>query len=173
MVIEARALKRKVALCASDFLRAWQTAEHIFEALKAAGIEVWLDSIRMEVALRERYFGELDATSANNYQQVWQLDATDGFHTRWGVESTRHVQGRVETLMERLKASLDPDKWLVVLVSHGDCLQIAQTTFAGKRGPCPRLCSLVCSSTRPCQCHVSPQAYLRADIALWIISTMR
>ena len=39
----------------------------------------------------------------------------------------------VETLMARLRATLDPDEWIVVLVSHGDCLQIAQTTFAGKR----------------------------------------
>ena len=57
----------------------------------------------------------------------------DGFHTRWGVESTRHVQGRVETLIARLRAKLDPKEWIVVLVSHGDCLQIAQTTFAGTR----------------------------------------
>jgi len=70
VVIEARALRRKVALCASDFLRAWQTAEHVLEALTNAGVDVWLDSIRMEVALRERYFGALEGASAGNYSQV-------------------------------------------------------------------------------------------------------
>jgi len=71
VVIEAQALHRKVALCASDFLRTWQTAEEVLEALKNAGIDVWLDSIRMEVALRERYFGSLEGASAGNYSQVY------------------------------------------------------------------------------------------------------
>jgi probable phosphoglycerate mutase len=59
------------------------------------------DTIKLTPLLRERYFGNWEKTSNTNYEKIWQLD----------------------------KQSADTHKD-ILLVSHGDTLQILQTGLA-------------------------------------------
>jgi len=78
-------------------------------------------------ALRERYFGIWDFTHHSNYQQVWSLDEQDPTHTTWNVESTVAVLQRTSALIHDLEALYVEAS--ILLISHGDALQILQTAF--------------------------------------------
>lgn len=83
---------------------------------------VWVD-----VALRERNFGEFELQSHENYHRVWAEDAANGDEqTAFGAESCASVWSRVRDLIVRLEGSGMPPS-VVVLVSHGDTLQMTQT----------------------------------------------
>jgi broad specificity phosphatase PhoE len=153
-----------VAVCSSDFSRAWQTACCVYDAAAAAGIFVWPagGKPKRETQLRERWFGELDGGPDTEYPSVWAVDALDASHTHFNVESVDAVRARVRSLAARLRdevgksgggdglagitgdASSDAEphadlgssgeRWIVLLVAHGDVLQIAQTLFAGISG---------------------------------------
>ena len=78
-------------------------------------------------ALRERYFGTLDHTHHSHYQQVWTLDAQDPAHKTFGVESTVEVLQRTTVLIHEIEALYHDAH--ILLISHGDALQILQTAF--------------------------------------------
>jgi broad specificity phosphatase PhoE len=78
--------------------------------------------------LRERFFGELDAQPLIFYNRVWPIDAIDSTNKRDGVESVVEVIGRISSLVASLEATYE-DK-ILVLTSHADTLQIAQTFLA-------------------------------------------
>ena len=122
-----------VAICTSDFRRARETAEAAHAAARAAGVSCWPeDGPRLEVALRERWFGEYDATADINYDKVWVDDQLDATHEVAGVESVASVAARTAALLDRLDA--EPalsGPWLVLLVAHGDVLQITQAAQEG------------------------------------------
>lgn len=83
---------------------------------------VWVD-----VALRERNFGKFELQSHENYHRVWAEDAANGDEqTAFGAESCASVWSRVRDLIVRLEGSGMPPS-VVVLVSHGDTLQMTQT----------------------------------------------
>jgi probable phosphoglycerate mutase len=110
----------------SDFLRAQETAR-----LAQAQLGVTAD-ICLCLPLRERYFGHFEGTSTDNYQQVWSADSVDPWHTHHGVESVMAVLDRVTRFVRVLE-----QRWhghTIVLVSHGDPLQILQTGFS-KQSP--------------------------------------
>jgi broad specificity phosphatase PhoE len=128
-------LPADTVICSSDFARAQQTAE-----VMRAHLDV--PAVTAAEALRERCFGELDGTSAANYAQVWKADNADPGHADpghgdpghgdpghadGGIESAAAVLDRTTALiadLERRYSGRD-----ILLVSHGDTLQIMQAGF--------------------------------------------
>lgn len=104
----------------SDFLRTQETAQ---EAAEVLGVS----TIRADMRLRERYFGQLDQTVASNYHKVWSLDDQDA-PMQWGVESGRHLVARLMFLMAELEDASRGQTFL--LVSHGDPLRFLQCSAA-------------------------------------------
>ncbi|WP_372612488.1 histidine phosphatase family protein [Halomonas sp.] len=106
----------------SDFLRTTQTATRI---ARRFGVET-----TPEPCLRERHFGDMDGGSAEGYGEVWVRDAESPDHQAWGVESVTAVAGRMCSVIERLEHSRPAET--ILLVSHGDPLQILLTALEGK-----------------------------------------
>jgi len=116
----------KIRIISSDFLRARQTAEILAATLRCAS------PVEMSASLRERFFGQLDGQSDAVYRQVWTSDAVDARHEENGVESVVSVCGRINSLVKDLEDCYSDAQ--LVLVAHGDVLQIAQTLFNGLPG---------------------------------------
>lgn len=106
----------------SDFLRARQTAEL---AAKGFGLA---DPI-CDSGLRERYFGIFEGQSDTRYSEVWADDQREISCQDRGVETVDAVQRRGLAVLARLEQTYSGETLL--LVSHGDWLQILQTAFAG------------------------------------------
>lgn len=106
----------------SDFSRARQTA-HI------AATIIGTAKPQPLTALRERHFGDFEGTSNENYELVWAHDAVDPHHGFGNVESASHVLARAAKAV--LDIELEHENEDILLVSHGDILQILQTGFAG------------------------------------------
>jgi probable phosphoglycerate mutase len=104
---------------ASDFTRARQTAEIVREHLGAPA------AVTVAAALRERYFGDWDGSDTANYAKVWAADETG--RSDDGVESVAAVQDRTTALVAELEHEHRGQD--ILLVSHGDALQILQTGF--------------------------------------------
>ena len=68
-------------------------------------------------------------TSDSNYQKVWDFDAHDPEHTEYGNESVMEVALRTSRLLRSLEEEYQ-DR-IIVLVSHGDTLQILSALFFG------------------------------------------
>jgi probable phosphoglycerate mutase len=107
-------------ICSSDFARARQTAEIVRGRLGAP-------EVALSEELRERCFGDLEGTSAANYAQVWKADNADTGQAVGGIESAAAVLDRATALiadLERRYSGRD-----ILLVSHGDTLQILEAGF--------------------------------------------
>ena len=106
----------------SDFLRTTQTAQRVAE---------WFDvGAVVDRRLRERDFGELEGQSDARYAEAWARDALDAGHQCQGVEAVDRVAGRLLAVIRDLEqASCDE---CVLLVSHGDPLQILLTALEGR-----------------------------------------
>lgn len=113
-------LDASTIIVSSDFARARETAEIIAEVLGT-------NAPVLTRALRERFFGNWERTHNGNYQKVWDKDAEDASHTYEGVESVNDVLARTTALVEELESAYEGKN--IVLVSHGDALQILQTAF--------------------------------------------
>jgi broad specificity phosphatase PhoE len=110
-------------VCSSDFARAAQTAAIMAQCLESPAVVV-------APALRERCFGTWEGTSSANYQKVWAAD--EAGREGDGVEPVGAVLDRVTAFiadLEREHANRD-----ILLVSHGDTLQILQAGF-GRSDP--------------------------------------
>lgn len=87
--------------------------------------------------LRERFFGEFEMQTPSDdlYTTVWNQDAVDPFHQKFGVESVATVTQRTTGVVrsEGQKAEEGAETF-VILVSHGDALQILQTAMRGWNG---------------------------------------
>ncbi|CAI5467887.1 unnamed protein product [Closterium sp. Yama58-4] len=112
---------RDVVVMASPFTRTQQTA-----ALAAAELGINVQGTRFQTAeeLRERYFGRhLELNSHDLYPAVWVDDRKDASSRPGGDgESVVAVAQRTAHLIRHIEEALDGK--LVVLVSHGDTLQI-------------------------------------------------
>jgi probable phosphoglycerate mutase len=108
-------------IISSDFLRATETAAIISAGLAATG------PVRYTEKLRERFFGELDGGADKRYAEVWELDSLDAQHSTFGVETTESVVKRTVSLVRELEAHYRGS--VVLLVAHGDVLQLLQTAF--------------------------------------------
>lgn len=115
-------LDGQTLIYSSDFSRAHQTAEIVRQILKA-------DKIVLTKALRERYFGDWDKTSHDNYTKVWDIDRqlVDTHHNN--VEPLNSVLERATRLIAEIESQYQSKT--VLLVSHGDILQILQAGMTG------------------------------------------
>jgi broad specificity phosphatase PhoE len=123
-------LPANTVICSSDFSRARQTAQIVRSHLGAAEVIV-------AEALRERCFGDLEESPVGNYARVWAADeaASDdpasvcahSVYGHSGVESASAVLGRTTALVDDLERSYPGRD--ILLVSHGDTLQILQAGF--------------------------------------------
>lgn len=114
-------LNADTLICSSDFKRARETAEIVRQQL---GCQY---DIETRTALRERFFGDFEGTQHHNYEQVWQADKIDASHTERNVEAATAVMTRVTALIIELDQFHHERK--ILLVAHGDVLQILQTAF--------------------------------------------
>ncbi len=113
-------LDSKTLVYCSDFIRAKETAKIIKKYIGSKKINY----VR---SLRERSFGKWEKTSNTNYEKVWQEDLKNPHHTIGEVESTSEVTHRVTKLISHLEKKFK-NKY-ILLVAHGDTLQILQTSF--------------------------------------------
>lgn len=113
-------LDDSIVIVSSDFARARETAEMTAQILGSK-------NITLDARLRERFFGDWDKTANSNYKKVWSADREDHTHTENGVESVEDVLKRTTSLIEELEKKHSGQK--VLLVSHGDTLQILNTAF--------------------------------------------
>lgn len=106
----------------SDFLRTTQTAARVAAAF---GLVPSVD-----MRLRERYFGELEGQGDDGYPNVWALDAQNAEHQHHQVEAVSAVAERMRAVIDNWEQRVSGET--IVLVSHGDPLQILLTALAGK-----------------------------------------
>jgi broad specificity phosphatase PhoE len=111
----------RVKIVSSDFLRARETAEIV-----AAGLGV-MEPVRFAEQLRERFFGDFEGGSDTSYPEVWRRDAQDPRHSDFNVEPVFDVISRTVALLLELETLFHGA--VVLLVAHGDVLQILQTAF--------------------------------------------
>jgi broad specificity phosphatase PhoE len=127
---ESGMLDETALIISSDFTRARETAEIIAEVLGVSGVI-------FSEKLRERYFGDWERKSNSHYQDVWDEDVKDSSHTHNNVESVDAVRARATELIRELEGKHFGK--VIILVSHGDALQILQTAFENVPGSAHRL----------------------------------
>lgn len=113
-------LPGETVICSSDFARAEQTARIVAKALGAADVVV-------TAALRERCFGDWEGMACENYVTVWAADRTNPGHADGRVEPASAVLARATAFIIALEQRYSGRD--ILLVSHGDTLQILQTGF--------------------------------------------
>jgi probable phosphoglycerate mutase len=112
----------RTVVVSSDFSRARETAAILCELHALAPFEI-------DIALRERFFGDLEMGRVQRYDEVWDRDAHGPNHGHVGAESTEWVARRMAGVIERQERR--HTEMTVVLVSHGDPLQILETVLLG------------------------------------------
>ncbi|KAG0039498.1 hypothetical protein BGZ82_008009 [Podila clonocystis] len=131
----------QIRILTSPFKRTLETAHLIHDTLQT---RVGMEKISLpeqELDLRERFFGEFEMQTPSDdlYTAVWQQDAVDPFHDKFGVESVAMVTQRTTRVIRNEEqkdevAKEDMEETFVILVSHGDALQILQTAMRGWSG---------------------------------------
>ena len=119
--IRQQTMPRRCIIVSSDFRRAIETAEIAHQYYHCQR------DITISLSLRERYFGAFELQSNSNYQSVWARDRQDADQTDNQVESANAVMQRATELVIGLEKQYE--KQTILLVSHGDTLQILQTAF--------------------------------------------
>lgn len=104
----------------SDFLRTSQTAQIAEEILHT-------EPFFFTEKLRERFFGDFEGKDHLLYQQTWIEDEKDPNNKVNNVESCNEVLDRTTKLVEELEQKYSGK--VILLVSHGDPIQILQTGF--------------------------------------------
>ena len=117
-------LDEDAIIYSSPFSRCKRTAQIAKEILGAK------EAIIFEERLKERHFGDFEKTHNSNYQKVWDKDIEDPYHKNDNVESAQEVQNRTLSLIDDIEKKYTDKK--ILLVSHGDALQILRTGFTGK-----------------------------------------
>ncbi len=110
----------KLIIYSSDFKRTSETAAIICQTLNAP-------LVIHTPLLRERFFGNFEATSNTNYEKIWQKDVLNPDHTEWNSESVNSVLERTTLCVDEIEKRYSGK--IILLVSHGDALQILQTAF--------------------------------------------
>ena len=111
-----------LVIVSSDFRRARESAEIAGELLGSTS------SLIFDQRLRERNFGEWELTPDSAYPLVWAGDEINPDNDEKGVESPNQVMQRVTALVCECEEKISGVTML--LVSHGDALQILQTAFS-------------------------------------------
>jgi len=105
----------------SDFLRTKQTADLSSKTLD-------LPPAQIEPGLRERFFGDMEGKSDNHYPEIWKLDGDVDKQSAQKIETVTQVRQRGLTVINKLEHQFQNE--VILLVSHGDMLQILLTAFA-------------------------------------------
>lgn len=109
-------------IVSSDFRRARETAQIAQDLLGST------NPMQFDQRLRERNFGEWELTPDSAYPLVWARDEANPDNDDKGVESPNQVMQRVTALIcdyeEKISAAT------MLLISHGDALQILLTAFS-------------------------------------------
>ncbi|MCH4811925.1 histidine phosphatase family protein [Vreelandella neptunia] len=106
----------------SDFLRTTQTAARV--AAKFGLVP------SVDTRLRERNFGELEGRGDEHYPSIWALDAQSADHQHHGVEAVSAVAQRMQAVIADWEQQ--ESGATILIVSHGDPLQILLTMLANK-----------------------------------------
>ncbi|WP_346796747.1 histidine phosphatase family protein [Halomonas sp. Bachu 37] len=106
----------------SDFLRTTETALRVADHF---GL-----TVQAEPRLRERNFGIFEGGPDSRYPDVWARDAEDAEHGDNGVESVSSVARRMSGVVAELERTRQGET--ILLVSHGDPLQILLTALDGR-----------------------------------------
>jgi probable phosphoglycerate mutase len=117
-------LTSDTVILSSDFLRARETAQIVAEVLACR-------PLAKEERLRERFFGQLEGSSASNYESVWRQDEVDPAHPWMGAEPAARVMERMSSVIQHLER-VDTGRTFL-LVSHGDPLRFLQLWVAGRK----------------------------------------
>jgi glucosyl-3-phosphoglycerate phosphatase len=118
---QACGLPGETVICSSDFSRARQTAEIVRAQLGAPQLIVAPE-------LRERYFGDWEGSPVANYARVWEADTSpDRSSADANVETADAVLDRTTAFVAELERRFADRE--ILLVSHGDTLQILQAGF--------------------------------------------
>ncbi len=115
-------LPAETVICSSDFSRARQTAEIVRAHLGAPEVVI-------AEALRERCFGDWEGSPVASYAHVWAADAASACHADGNVEPAAAVLDRPTAFIVELERRYSGRD--ILLVSHGDTLQILQAGFLG------------------------------------------
>ncbi|CAM8987422.1 hypothetical protein QQ045_008652 [Rhodiola kirilowii] len=114
-----------VRICYSPFSRTTQTAKIV-----ASVLNISLEGPQGKVIedLKERYFGPtFELGSHEKYPEIWDLDAKDPSSRPEGGESVFDVVYRLSKALETIESEFQG--CAILMVSHGDPLQILQTVF--------------------------------------------
>lgn len=139
--INSDSLSSFLVFVSSDFRRTRETAEIMHSHFRTKS------PLRFDPRLRERDFGMFDMTDSANYYKVWEEDLKDMSHTSYECESVSGVFSRTSLLIQELEDEYKNK--FIVLVSHGDTLQITRTAYShfepNKHRQLPRLgnCDIV------------------------------
>ncbi|KAG0601316.1 hypothetical protein M758_11G101400 [Ceratodon purpureus] len=113
-----------VRIFASPFRRTLETAEAVVSTMSTVAHAK--PAIKYLEGLRERYFGPpLELQSHEHYPEIWAIDAIDPLVGPEGGESVAEVAIRVSEAIVHMEAEVQG--CAVLVVSHGDTLQILQT----------------------------------------------
>ncbi|XP_076942242.1 uncharacterized protein LOC143612055 [Bidens hawaiensis] len=121
-----------VRICYSPFSRTTHTAQVVASVLNLS-----LEGPQCKVYenLRERYFGPaFELQSHDKYSEIWDLDEIDPFKRPEGGESVADVVSRLTSALVQIESEFQG--CAVLIVSHGDPLQILQTILkaVGEQG---------------------------------------
>jgi GrpB-like predicted nucleotidyltransferase (UPF0157 family) len=111
-------LPHDTVIFASGFARARETAEIVRERVGAPRVTV-------AGALRERYFGDWEVADTASYETVWADDQAG--RTEHGVEPVTAILDRTTAFVADVETAHAGQT--ILLVSHGDALQILQAGF--------------------------------------------
>ncbi len=115
-------LESDLLIVSSDFRRARESAEIAHELLAC------VLPLQFDERLRERNFGDWELTADSAYALVWAGDEVDPDNIDKGVESPNQVMQRVSALVCDYEAR--HSSATILMVSHGDALQLLQTAFS-------------------------------------------
>ncbi|WP_320822453.1 histidine phosphatase family protein [Reinekea sp.] len=111
------------AVICSDFLRTTQTANLLVATLA-------LPMAQIDIGLRERFFGDWEGKSDDHYPDIWRMDQDPERQMAHRIETVERVRQRGLKVIEKLEQARQNE--VIILVSHGDMLQILLTAFVGK-----------------------------------------
>ncbi|MFA9418888.1 MAG: histidine phosphatase family protein [Gammaproteobacteria bacterium] len=115
-------LDSDLLIVSSDFRRARESAEIAHEILAC------VQPLQFDERLRERNFGDWELTSDSAYALVWAGDEINPDNADMGVESPNQVMQRVSAMIYDYESK--HSNATILMVSHGDALQILQTAFS-------------------------------------------
>ncbi|XP_074275756.1 metal-independent phosphoserine phosphatase [Silene latifolia] len=126
---DANIALENVRICYSPFSRTAHTARVVASVLN---IPFEGPQCKAFEDIRERYFGpSYELSSYERYPEIWDLDEKDPFEQPEGGESVADVVSRLITAIEQIETIYEG--CAILIVSHGDPLQMLQTVLSAAK----------------------------------------